>query len=213
MNTLSSENVKLAGSLATVAIAALGGPLAATGAALGEVVKHASGHYQKQASTRELQNQVKLAVTGWAGGEHFGADSLRLGLALALETVARAGLDLDAVIRRHFNSEAITREVVAKAQAEDPQWGKENHYSVAEHAIAETYAALVARLMGDVGSVIPTLEALRASITDHADQLTVMGRHLGRSLDALVETLVADASAADVMSYLQACARDWDRSV
>jgi hypothetical protein len=70
----SSDYSELAGSLATVAIAFLGGPLAAGGAALAEVVKHTQARYEAGAATRDLRRQVTVEISRWAKSENFAAE-------------------------------------------------------------------------------------------------------------------------------------------
>ena len=103
----SGDYSALAGSLATVAIASLGGPLSAAGAALAEVVKLAQARYEAGAPTRDLRRQVTAEIRQWAEGEKFASEDVRLGLALATETVARFGLDYEAIAALKFDPKEV----------------------------------------------------------------------------------------------------------
>ena len=67
----SSDRSQLAGSLATVAIASLGGPLPAAGAAVAQVVKHAQARYDAGAPARDLRRHVTAEIRRWAEGEQL----------------------------------------------------------------------------------------------------------------------------------------------
>jgi hypothetical protein len=107
----SSDYSELAGSLATVAIASLGGPLAAGGAALAEVVKHAQARYEAGAPTRDLRRQVTVEIRQWAENERIASEEVQRGLALATETIARFGLDVDAIATLQFDPGKVSRRV------------------------------------------------------------------------------------------------------
>src|ERR1035438_9219784 len=99
----SSDYSELAGSLATVAIASLGGPLSAVGAVLAGVVKHAQGGYEAAAPTRDLRRQVSAGIRQWAASEKFATEEVNRGLALAVELVARSGPDVNAIAALNFD--------------------------------------------------------------------------------------------------------------
>ena len=86
-----------ASSLATVAIAALGGPLAGAGAAMTEVVKHAQARYEANAPTRDSRNQIAGEIREWARAEGFTGEEVEHGLGLATRTVAQFGVDQDTI--------------------------------------------------------------------------------------------------------------------
>ena len=102
-----SDYSELAGSLATVAIASLGGPLTAGGAALAEVVKHTQARYEAGAPTRDLRRHVTMEIRQWAESERFTSEQIELGLALATETTARFGLDIDTIAALQFDPEGV----------------------------------------------------------------------------------------------------------
>jgi hypothetical protein len=137
----SSDYSELAGSLATVAIASLGGPLAAGGAALAEVVKHTQARYDAGAPTRDLRRHVTEQINLWAKSEDLATEDVQLGLALATKTVAQYGLDRDAIASLQFDPAKVSRRVQQAAQARDAYWGTEKHYEVAERGIEVTYDA------------------------------------------------------------------------
>jgi hypothetical protein len=209
----SSDYSELAGSLATVAIASLGGPLAAGGAALAEVVKHTQARYEAGAPTRDLRRQVTVEIDRWAKSEKFATKDVQLGLALATETVAQYGLDRTAIASLQFDPAKVSRRVREAAQARDPYWGTEDHYEVAARGIEVTYRALIGQFKASEPLLLPAIGALRGSIDDYAARVEAMGRSTDATLDDLAAALAAAATAAEVMSYLQARIADWDVSV
>jgi hypothetical protein len=148
----SGDYSELAGSLATVAIASLGGPLSVAGAALAEVVKHAQARYEAGASTRDLRRQVTIEIRQWAASERFAPGEIELGLALAAETVAQFGLDVDAIAALQFDPMVASRRVLAAAKAKDSYWGTENHYEVAAGGIEVTYRVLIQQFRASLRS-------------------------------------------------------------
>lgn len=120
-----SRSSDLASSLATVAIAALGGPLFAVRAALAEVVRHAQSSYDGNEQTRQVQTYVRNAVSAWAQSEHFSTADLEIGLTLATEIVARIGLSTERLAELGFDANRAAGEVIELAKIEDPYWGKE----------------------------------------------------------------------------------------
>lgn len=125
-----SAQSKLAASLATVAIAALGGPLVLSRTALAEVVKHAQSLYEQNDESRQITRRVTGAVTAWAAGENLSRE-VDLGLELAAETVARFGLSTDALAELGFDAAAAAGAVVVAASRDDAAWETEAHYAVA----------------------------------------------------------------------------------
>ena len=105
----SSDYSELAGSLATVAIACLGGPMSAVGAVLAGVVKHAQAGYEAAAPTRDLRRQVSSGIRQWADSEKLATDEVNRGLALAVEWVARFGLDVTAIAALNFDPQEASR--------------------------------------------------------------------------------------------------------
>jgi hypothetical protein len=204
---------ELAGSLATVAIASLGGPLSAGGAALAEVVKHTQARYEASAPTRDLRRQVTVEISRWAKSENFAAEDVQLGLALATETVAQFGLDVDAIAALQFDPAKVSRRVREAAQARDSYWGTEDHYEVATRGIEVTYRVLIRQLNASEPLLLPAIKALRDSIDDYTARVKAMGRNTEATLDDLAAALAAAGTAAEVMSYLQMRIADWDVSV
>src|SRR4051812_7390209 len=98
---------KLAGSLATVAIATLGGPLLAGRTALGELVKYAQARYEADGQTRDLHRQVTAGIRRWAEGEKLTAEQVELGLARAAEVVAQFGADRGGIADLNFHPSAV----------------------------------------------------------------------------------------------------------
>jgi hypothetical protein len=106
---------ELAGSLATVAIASLGGPLAAVGAGLAEAVKHAQAAYAANAPLWDLRRRVTDEIRRWADGEKVAAKDVELGLALATKTVAKLGVDHDAIAELRFDPGEVAKRVTDAA--------------------------------------------------------------------------------------------------
>ena len=72
----------LVDALAAVAVSALSGPLGAIGvSAAGELVKLFQKVRGRTSEERELQKQIREAITAWAKGEHLGQDVVDRGLA------------------------------------------------------------------------------------------------------------------------------------
>lgn len=85
----SEDYSRLAGSLATVAIATLGGPLLAGRTALGELVKYAQARYEADGQTRDLYRKVTAGIRHWAEGERLNPQDVELGLFLGHAQPAR----------------------------------------------------------------------------------------------------------------------------
>jgi hypothetical protein len=162
----SGDYSELAGSLATVAIASLGGPLSAAGAALAEVVKLAQARYDAGAPTRDLRRQITAGIRTWAQAERFDPNDIQLGLALATETVARFGLDQDAIAALRFDPEEASTRVLEAAKAGESRWETENHYEVAKRGIRETYRVLIKQLRASEPVLLPAIQALRSNIDE-----------------------------------------------
>jgi hypothetical protein len=209
----SSDYSELAGSLATVAIASLGGPLAAVGTALAEVIKHAQARYEAGAPTRDLRRQVTVEIRQWAESEKLASEEVQLGLALATETVAQFGLDVDVIAGLQFDPGEVSRRVREAAQAKDSYWGTEDHYEVAARGIEVTYRVLIRQFKASEPLLLPAMQALRGSIDDYAARVEAMGQSAHATLDDLTAALVAAGTAAEVMSYLRSRIADWDVSV
>ena len=203
----------LAGSLATVAIASLGGPVSAAGAALAEVVKLAQARYEAGVPTRDLRRHLTADIRQWAEGEKLAPEEVRLGLALATESVARFGLDYDEIAALNFDPHGASKKVIEAAKASDKHWGTENHYEVAARGIAETYHVLIRQFRASEKILLPAIQVLRGSIDEYAARVETLGRSTKATLGDLEAALVAAGTAAEVMAYLQARIADWDVSV
>lgn len=207
-----SGRSNLAASLATVAIAALGGPIILTRTALEEVVKHAQSLYDQNDESRQISRRVSEAVKAWAVSENLAKD-VDLGLELAAETVARFGLSTDRLAELSFEAAAAAGAVVAAARADDPKWGTEDHYAVAVRAIGVTYEALIAQLRANEGTAVALFLTLRKSIEDYATGIEHRLKALTVTSGDLSDALTGVGTVADIASYLRARIRDWDTSV
>jgi hypothetical protein len=199
--------------VATVTIAALGGPLPAVGTALAELVKRAQARYDANAPTRDLRRQVTAEIRQWAESEKFSPEAVKLGLTLAAETVAQFGVDHEAIAALQFDPDATSRRVLKAAKAKDRYWGTEDHYEVAARGIGVTYLALIQQLQASEPVLLPAIQALRGSIDDYATRVEAMAHSVQETLADLAEALMAAGTVAEVMSYLQCRVADWDVSV
>jgi hypothetical protein len=211
----SSDHGKLAGSLATVAIGSLGGPLTAAGAALTEVVKHLQARHEANAPIRALRTQVESDITEWGKRQRFLSEDVEHGLEIATQSVARFGLDVDAIAALQFDPEKVSRRVQEAAQAHDSYWGRagqrEDKYEVAERAIRVTYSGLIRQFKVSEPLLLPAIQALRGSIDGYVAQAEALGRSAQAALD-LTAAEVAAGTTAEVMSYLRSRIADWDVS-
>ena len=206
---------RLAGSLATVAIASLGGPVPMAGAALTEVVKAARAGYQAGAETRQLRQQVSESVHGWAKGERLDPDVVKSGLTQATWTMASVGLDYDDLANLKLDPEKAANEVVRRAQDRDRFWDREveAHYAVAERGITATYRVLIAQLRAKEPVLLPAILAVRTQVDEYFARAEVAARSRQETLDQLKAALIAGAAVSEVREYLKARIGDWDRSV
>jgi WD40 repeat protein len=161
--------------LATVAIAALGGPLSVTSAALSEVVKHAQQKYDESEPARNLQKNVTQRITQWAKAEGLDKSDVESGLDEAAWTIARYGVDSRTIADLHFDPDRAAKQVIARRRSNDSLWGTEAHYQVAERAIQITYRALIDQLEQAEPVVLPAVQALRDSIDDYATKTVALG--------------------------------------
>ncbi|MGH3736767.1 MAG: hypothetical protein ACRDT6_14325 [Micromonosporaceae bacterium] len=140
-------------------------------------------------------------------------EEVRLGLALATETVARFGLDYDEIAALNFDPQRASRKVLEAANAGDKYWGKEDHYEVAARGIAETYRVLIHQFRDSEKILLPAIQVLRGSIDEYAARVESLGRSTQTALGDHVAALVAAGTVAEVMAYLHARIADWDVSV
>ncbi|MCM3689053.1 NACHT domain-containing protein [Kocuria rosea] len=208
-----SRSSALAGSLATVAIAALGGPLAMGGAALEEVVKYAQARYEEGDQSRQVRKKVTEAITRWARTEGFTDEEVERGLTLATETVARFGLSNKVLAELRFDPARAANQVVASAREKDRHWGTENHYEVAARSIQETYEALINQLQADHDVLIAVSQAFHDRFDAHAAAAKNLAETTHGQLGDLLEALVAVSPVSEVTSYLRTRIADWNVSV
>ncbi len=189
---------------AAVAVASLGGPVAGGKAAVGELIKHGLRSWQQDAQTRELREDVANAVRGWARGERFDEAPVRLGLELAGEVFAATEVGKGRIAQLDFDPAAVTKAVLNPEKGSDPYWDvkephqPEDHYLVAERAIAVMVGVLVSRVRDDDPVLAVAVERLRATQSD---------------LAVVVDAVDGCASRGEIMRYLRARIGDWDKSV
>jgi tetratricopeptide (TPR) repeat protein/uncharacterized membrane protein (UPF0136 family) len=151
----------VASSLATVAIASLGGPVAAGGAALRELVKHAEAAWRINEQATLLHRQVTGAITGWAAREHL--QDMDQGLDLAVNVIAGYGASAQESAVLRYDAEKAAQLAVARAAkgryAELTKYAVEDYVVVAKAAVRETYAAMY-RQLGRDEKVLPAIIVL-----------------------------------------------------
>jgi hypothetical protein len=184
--------------LATVAIAALGGPLPAVAtAALKEVVTYARARYEKDAPTRDLQREVEAAILGRVEDSHEFQDpeSGRLGLTEAALVVARYGVSDQRSADLGWAPDLAANEVITAAAAHDRFWGSEEHYTLAEEAIRVTYQVLYRQVTASEKVLVPAIRSVRGDIDRVAEQvaqqLQAQGDHLDDRFDTVQERIRA----------------------
>lgn len=209
----SNDFSELAGWLATVAIASLGGPISAVGAVLAGAVKYAQAQYEASGPARDLRRQVSSGIRQWAESEKFPTDQVNRGLALTFETARQFGSDVGLIAKLNFDPGKVSTQVLNRARAEDKYWGTEEDYEVAARAIRVSYDILIQQLRASEEVLLPAIQALRASIDDFASRVEASDRRTTASLDELVSALLEAGTVTEVMAYLRTRIADWDRSV
>jgi hypothetical protein len=208
-----NRNAKLAGSLATVALAASGGPLSIASASLKEAVKWAQERYLDEAPARELQGRVQFHIESWANGENISPEDIDLGLELAGITVVHFGPDIAAMAELNLDATQIILRVIGNARAADPYWGSEAHYSVAERAIGVTYQALIEQYSAKNPELLAVVQALRVQLTEFETARKSESQQSLSALGQLVQSSTGRASVSDVLAYLRRRILDWDSSI
>ena len=189
----------LVDALAAVAVSALSGPLGAIGvSAAGELVKLFQKVRGRTSEERELQKQIREAITAWAKGEHLGQDVVDRGLAWAIEYVQAAGCQHELIAEADFDPTRAAEAVLTPAKARDEYWGTDPEYGVAERAVHITYSALCPKLKAEGGVVLAAIQASRNEIRGSIDQLR--------------EDLLGVADRHELIDYLEKQIREWDYS-
>ena len=189
----------LVDALAAVAVSALSGPLGAIGvSAAGELVKLLQKARGRTSEEKELQKQVREAITAWAKGEHLDQDVVDRGLAWAIEYVQAAGCQHELIAEADFDPTQAAEAVLTQAKARDKHWGTDPEYSVAERAVHVTYNALCPKLKAEGGVVLAAIQASRHEIRGNIDQLR--------------EELLGVADRHELIDYLEKQIPDWDYS-
>ena len=190
---------ELVDALAAVAVSALSGPLGAIGvSAAGELVKLLQKVRGRTSEERELQKQIREAITAWAKGERLGQDVVDRGLAWAIEYVQAAGCQHELIAEADFDPTRAAEVVLTPAKARDEYWGTDPEYGVAERAVHITYSALCPKLKAEGGVVLAAIQASRNEIRSSIDQLR--------------EDLLGVADRHELIDYLEKQIPDWDYS-
>ena len=189
----------LVDALAAVAVSALSGPLGAIGvSAAGELVKLLQQARGRTSEEKELQKQVREAITAWADGERLDQDVVERGLAWAIEYVQAAGCQHELIADADFDPTQAAEAVLTQAKARDEHWGTDPEYSVAERAVHVTYNALCPKLKAEGGVVLAAIRASRNEIRGSIDQLR--------------EDLLGVADRHELIDYLKDSIDEWDYS-
>ena len=190
---------ELVDALAAVAVSALSGPLGAIGvSAACELVKLLQKARGRTSEEKELQKQVREAITAWAKGERLDPDVVDRGLAWAIEYVQAAGCQHELIAEADFDPTRAAEAVLTPAKARDEYWGTDPEYGVAERAVHVTYNALCPKLKAEGGVVLAAIQASRNEIRGSIDQLR--------------EDLLGAANRHELIDYLEKQIRDWDYS-
>ena len=189
----------LVDALAAVAVSALSGPLGAIGvSAAGELVKLLQQARGRTSEEKELQKQVREAITAWADGERLDQDVVERGLAWAIEYVQAAGCQHELIADADFDPTRAADVVLTPAKARDEYWGTDPEYGVAERAVHITYNALCPKLKAEGGVVLAAIRASRNEIRGSIDQLR--------------EDLLGVADRHELIDYLKDSIDEWDYS-
>lgn len=190
---------ELVDALAAVAVSALSGPLGAIGvSAAGELVKLLQKARGRTSEEKELQKQVREAITAWADGERLDPDVVDRGLAWAIEYVQAAGCQHELIAEADFDPTRAAEAVLTPAKERDGYWGTDPEYGVAERAVHVTYNALCPKLKAEGGVVLAAIQASRNEIRGSIDQLR--------------EELLGVADRHELINYLEKQIPDWDYS-
>lgn len=166
------KGLAVASSLATVAIATLGGPIPAVAAGLGEVVKHAETLIRKNREATAVQRSVTQAIEWWAASERV-ADA-GLGIDLAAQVIARHGASERERARLDYDPNELTELVWVRASSgafpELITYEAEDRVVAARRAITITYDALNSQL-GANEPLLPAIIELLTEIHTYADSL------------------------------------------
>ena len=163
---------KLVDALAAVAVSALSEPLGAIGvSAACELVKIFWDARGRTSEEKELQKQVRAAITAWAKGESLDPDVVDRGLGWAIEYVQAAGCQHELIAEADFDPTRAAEAVLTPAKAKNEYWGTDPEYGVAERAVHITYNTLCPKLKAEGGVVLAAIQASRSEIRDSIDQL------------------------------------------
>lgn len=196
-------------SLATIAIASLGGPVPAVAAALTELVKLGRARFDSDADERDLWRAVVLQVEAVAESERVPAASVQVSLDTATAAVAKHGPTLAELTEMNFDANAAARAVKTRARKDDRYWGTEPHYAVAERAIDAVYAGLVQQHTNRE----PTLVACIGWLHGRLNFLATRQQATAESMNELVTALTAVGTVEDVQAYLRAQIARWNEPI
>ena len=194
-----AKRSELVDALAAVAVSALSEPLGAIGVSTArELAKLLQKTRGRTSEEKELQKQVREAISAWAEGESLDPDVVERGLAWAIEYVQAAGCQNELIAEADFDPTRAAETVLTPAKARDGYWGTDPEYGVAERAVHITYNALCPKLKAEGGVVLAAIQASRHEIRGSIDQLR--------------EDLLGVANRHELIEYLKDSIDEWDYS-
>ncbi|MCI0157761.1 NACHT domain-containing protein [Leifsonia shinshuensis] len=186
-----SKRSELAGSLAQVALSALGGPALFARTALSEGAKYTQAYFEEREQAREVRKRVAAALDAWAGGEKISHDELAAGLSMAEDMVREFGLDFGAIADLDFDADRVSSAVLEAAKPADRYWEIDSVQVLATRAVQETYDVLIAQLRAKNETSISLFLSLQKRFDELAN---------------------AQATRGDIIRYLRGRIADWDTS-
>lgn len=143
----------VAASLAKVAVASLGGPVAAGTGALAEVIDHADRWLAARPDAARIQKSVEKGLAGWAKAERIDAADLSIGIELAVRLIGFYGVSAAERAELNLDSEKAAATVLSRAGSgrfsREFRPPTEDYIEVCRRAVYETYATLYSRLSQD----------------------------------------------------------------
>ncbi len=156
-----AKRSELVDALAAVAVSALSGPLGAIRvSAAGELLKPLQKARGRTSEEKELQKQVREAITAWVKGERLDQEVVDRGLAWAIEYVQAAGCQHELIAEADFDPTRAAEAALTPAKARDEYWGTDPEYGGAERAVHTTYSALCPKLKAEGGVVLAAIQAV-----------------------------------------------------
>ncbi|MDR1264654.1 MAG: hypothetical protein LBK42_03580 [Propionibacteriaceae bacterium] len=154
-------------------------------------------------ATQALRKQVAESISEWATSEGLD-DHLDLGVRLAGDMAQKYALPQSDMAAARYEPAAVVADCLARARRDDPYWGTEGHYAVAEEALRITFEILVraeARSPGGLADLLRSVATQQDRLA--SDVKSILG---ARAAPDLADPRVVLA----VRAYLRARVADWD---